>query len=171
MRGMETMKRCEQCNVEMPGAAIQKKFCSRKCKTAHYAKRGGAAVEGHDCRSCGKWFPIGPGQYDKWIFSPECRRARTAKIVREFHERMALGDLAGGHQLAQPGRRELVPLAVPDAHGRTAFRAPAMAARNAEGADIAPRAASASRAAPSADISRPSLARMSFSMPRRASAP
>ena len=41
----------------------------------------------HRCRMCDKPFPIEPGQGNKWLCSEDCRRASTAKSVREFHRR------------------------------------------------------------------------------------
>ena len=82
---------CVQCNCSMPPSHAHRKYCSGKCKAAYRKTHGGGIAEqGHDCRHCGKHFPIGPGQNNKWLCSDECRRASNAKSVREFHARRPL---------------------------------------------------------------------------------
>lgn len=80
---------CIECGVELSaGSHSHRKYCSGKCKARWRKKHGpGGAVTEHTCRICGTVFPIGPGQYNKWLCSPECRRASAAKSVREFHLR------------------------------------------------------------------------------------
>lgn len=79
---------CVQCGLELPGSHIHRRYCSGRCK-ARYRKLHGPRekVTEHQCRSCGKVFPIGLGQGNKWLCSIECVRASNAKSVRNFHER------------------------------------------------------------------------------------
>lgn len=80
--------KCVECGVEMTGSHIHRKYCSGRCKARHRKKNGPSEkVTEHDCRMCGKTFPIGPGQGNKWLCSDDCRRASNAKSVRTFHER------------------------------------------------------------------------------------
>ena len=65
-----------------------RKFCNQRCKAAYLRKHGVQHKDhAHLCRICGKSFPIGDGQNNKWLCSDECRRASVAKKVREFHLR------------------------------------------------------------------------------------
>lgn len=84
----ECQPRCVECEVAMPGSHSHRKYCSSRCK-ARYRKRtvSSGPVTKHSCRICGVDFPIGPGQYNKWLCSDECRRASVARSVREFHKR------------------------------------------------------------------------------------
>ena len=81
---------CKGCGASIAKAHRSRRYCSDACKKQHY-KRIHAGREGrvrhHDCRMCGKTFPIGKGQGNKWLCSDECRRASNAKSVREFHKR------------------------------------------------------------------------------------
>lgn len=79
---------CVHCGVALPPSHSHRKYCSAKCKAAYRKTHGGGSrSDGHICRVCGKHFPIGPGQHNKWLCSDECRRASNAKSVREFHSR------------------------------------------------------------------------------------
>lgn len=79
---------CIECGKEMPGSHSHRMYCSRKCKRIYRKKHPNPPREnGHICRICGKWFPIGPGQHNKWLCSDECRKASVAKSVRDFHKR------------------------------------------------------------------------------------
>ncbi len=86
---MENLQpKCVVCGVELPGSPSHRRYCSRRCKGRYQRTIGfGKADDGHNCRMCGEWFPIGPGQYNKWLCSDECRKASNAKSVREFHSR------------------------------------------------------------------------------------
>lgn len=77
---------CLNCKAVAPIGKQSKKFCSQKCGSAYRWKKK-PKVTHHNCRTCGKSFPIRPDQGQKWLCSPECRRARVAKTVREFHLR------------------------------------------------------------------------------------
>lgn len=80
--------KCVECGVEMPGSHIHRMYCSTRCKGRWRKKNAPpAGVQSHNCRVCGTTFPIGPGQYNKWLCSAECRRASNARSVRTFHER------------------------------------------------------------------------------------
>lgn len=79
---------CVECGAEMPGSHIHRMYCSRRCKGRWRKKHGPKVpVAEHPCRMCGGIFPIGSGQGNKWLCSPECRRASNAKSVREFYQR------------------------------------------------------------------------------------
>lgn len=77
---------CEHC-----GKLFQPKrkgrFCSGKCGAAFRWKHRPNPITSHVCRNCGKEFPIRPDQNQKWTCSDKCRRARVAKITREWHLR------------------------------------------------------------------------------------
>lgn len=79
---------CVECGAEMTGSHIHRKYCSSRCK-GKYRKRFASSfpVTHHDCRMCGTRFEIGPGQYNKWICSDECRKASQAQSIRTFHQR------------------------------------------------------------------------------------
>ncbi len=79
---------CVECSKILPGSHIRRKFCSPRCK-GRFRKRHGplGPVREHRCRICDSIFPIGPGQANKWLCSPECRRKSNAKSVATFHER------------------------------------------------------------------------------------
>lgn len=81
-------QQCIQCGAALNKRTIVAKYCSGKCK-ARYRKANISTklADGHQCRICQKWFPLKPGQANKWLCSPECRRASNAKSVREFHLR------------------------------------------------------------------------------------
>lgn len=84
----ELQPRCVHCGVAMPGSHIHRKYCSTKCKSRHRKKFGPSGkVPTHDCRICGKTFPINADQGNKWLCSDACRRASNAKSVRVFHLR------------------------------------------------------------------------------------
>jgi hypothetical protein len=79
---------CAQCDKPFDGSHRTKKFCDVRCKRKYRWAHGKQAVDGgHVCRVCGTWFPISKDQGNKWLCSPECRRASVAKSVREFHLR------------------------------------------------------------------------------------
>jgi len=84
---MSTQPVCVHCGIEMPGASPSKMYCSRTCKRAFRAINPPERTDVHPCRMCGAEIPIGPGQGNRWLCSPECRRASVAKSVREFHLR------------------------------------------------------------------------------------
>lgn len=63
------------------------KFCTQKCGAAYRWANRANPITQHICRHCGKAFPIQPNQNQKWTCSDECRRARVAKCVREWHKR------------------------------------------------------------------------------------
>lgn len=85
------MMRCIECGKAMKSGHAHKKYCSGHCKARHRKKHGGGSLsEGHKCRMCGKWFPLLPGQSNKWLCSDVCRRASNAKSAREFHKRRPL---------------------------------------------------------------------------------
>ena len=84
---MSNTKPCKQCGK--PHLFLRKdgNFCSQKCGASwRWANRPNPVSE-HTCRNCGKVFPIRPDQNQKWTCSNECRRARVAKTVREWHLR------------------------------------------------------------------------------------
>ena len=85
------MLKCVECGADMGAVHIHKKYCSGKCK-ARWRKKNpnGRLADGHICRICSKWFPLGPRQANKWLCSDNCRRASNAKSVREFHKRQPL---------------------------------------------------------------------------------
>lgn len=86
-----SLPKCIECAVEMLDGRHNRKFCSTRCKARWWKKNPHSEpVTHHDCRSCGKRFPIGKGQNNKWLCSDECRRANNAKSVREFHLRRPL---------------------------------------------------------------------------------
>lgn len=64
----------------------RQRYCSPACG-AKYRSSQRPKVTHHQCRTCGKDFPIGPGQNQKWLCSDACRRAKNAKTVREWHLR------------------------------------------------------------------------------------
>ena len=85
---MENNVTCVQCTAPMPGSNSHRRYCSGRCKAAwRRAHPGPPATDGHNCRMCGAWFALGPGQHNKWLCSAECRRASNAKSVRTFHIR------------------------------------------------------------------------------------
>lgn len=77
---------CLKCGKEAVVKRERKKFCSQKCGAA-YRLSLKPKITQHKCRMCGKDFPIGPWQNQKWLCSDTCRRASKAKSVREFHLR------------------------------------------------------------------------------------
>jgi len=80
--------KCVECGVELPGSHYHRKYCSGRCKARHRKRVPHLTREhGHNCRMCGRHFPIGPGQHNKWLCSDDCRRASNAKSARTFHER------------------------------------------------------------------------------------
>ena len=80
--------KCVVCGVEMPGSHSHRMYCSTLCKGRYRrATPRPPASAGHNCRMCGKHFPIEPGQYNKWLCSKECRDASDAKSRRDFHGR------------------------------------------------------------------------------------
>ena len=83
---------CIECDTEMSGSRFHKKYCSKKCKARWRKKNPPSDPTQHKCRVCEKVFPISSGQYNKWLCSPECRRASVAKSVREFHKRRPLAE-------------------------------------------------------------------------------
>lgn len=84
----ELQPHCVECGVILPGSHSHRKYCSGKCKARWRKKNPSPARDaGHACRICGKIFPIGPGQHNKWLCSDECRRASNALSVRTFHDR------------------------------------------------------------------------------------
>jgi len=79
---------CLHCSAPVSAQRTTRKFCTRECGAAYRWKIAPKkSDEGHVCRACGKTFPIGPGQNQKWTCSDACRRARVAQITREFHLR------------------------------------------------------------------------------------
>ena len=81
---------CEGCGVDIVKLSRNRRYCSDTCKRRHHRmvnKGREGPVLSHDCRMCGKTFPIGPGQGNKWLCSDECRRASNAKSAREFYKR------------------------------------------------------------------------------------
>lgn len=82
---------CRQCHTTLDAKHLSKRYCSRSCKNRFY-KENPALVNAteHVCRQCGKRFPIGPGQFNKWLCSAECRRAKNTQSVREFHNHRPL---------------------------------------------------------------------------------
>lgn len=82
------MAKCFECGTEFETTHYGSKWCSTKCKSRHRKKHGGGTLSaGHYCRMCGKHFSLFPGQGNKWLCSPECRKARNAQSVRTFHTR------------------------------------------------------------------------------------
>lgn len=84
---MHELLKCRQCGQPMQSDHLSRKFCNASCKNAHNKLHGRKRDAGGVCRECGKSFPRGPGQNAKAVCSPECRRARLARAVREFHGR------------------------------------------------------------------------------------
>ena len=79
---------CVECGKSLEGSSPTRKYCSQKCKRLWRKKHGPKEpVKEHDCRMCGKSFPIGKGQANKWLCSEKCRKDSNAKSVREFHLR------------------------------------------------------------------------------------
>jgi len=79
---------CVECGLEMAGSHSHRKYCSPKCKGRHRKKNAPSGpVTEHNCRMCGTAFAIGPGQYNKWLCSAECRRSSNALSARTFHLR------------------------------------------------------------------------------------
>lgn len=91
MVSTSALQKCVNCQVGLPPSHSHRKYCSGRCKAAYRkANGGGRAADGHNCRQCGVWFAIGPGQNNKWLCSDGCRRASNAHSVRTFHERRPL---------------------------------------------------------------------------------
>lgn len=91
---MRENRLCLHCQQPIP---IDRKngalYCSHSCKVKfNKAIIRSGPVTTHTCRTCQKIFPITPRQNNKWLCSPECRRARNAEHVREFHKRQPLAE-------------------------------------------------------------------------------
>lgn len=70
----------------MPDSYIQRKYCSRRCKTLWRKNNPSEPfTNGHVCRWCGKRFPITRRQFNKWLCSDECRRKQNSHHVKKFH--------------------------------------------------------------------------------------
>lgn len=78
---------CRECGNNLESLHASKKYCSMACKKRYLKRHGGSIDSGHNCRMCGTWFPLLPGQGNKWLCSDACRKASNAKSVREFHRR------------------------------------------------------------------------------------
>lgn len=80
---------CIQCGAKLPPEShFHRKYCSGACKSRYRKTNAtGTMADGHACRECGKHIELGPGQANKWVCSAECKRARLARSVREFHKR------------------------------------------------------------------------------------
>lgn len=78
---------CIQCGKLTIVKHGNKRFCSNKCGAAYRWKTRPNKITSHICRNCGKEFPIRPDQNQKWTCSDNCRKARVAKIVREWRNR------------------------------------------------------------------------------------
>ena len=84
---------CAHCQSDLSGSNPCRKYCSAHCKQQHRKALGfrqGKAhipVTEHMCRICGKIFPIGPEQGNKWLCSDVCRRASIAQSVGNFHRK------------------------------------------------------------------------------------
>lgn len=89
INAMVEWPKCRRCQKEMSGAVPMRKYCSIACKSAWRKETGPpvGSVKSHICRVCGKEFPIGPGEYNKWLCSVKCRKTRNAQHVRDFHVR------------------------------------------------------------------------------------
>ena len=79
--------KCLSCNADLSGSSPSRKYCNHLCKNRYLKRHGTKREDGHPCRVCGTLIALIPGQNNKWICSANCRRARTAEIVRTFHER------------------------------------------------------------------------------------
>ncbi len=79
--------KCLQCGKDMETKHLSKKYCSRTCKRLYLKAHSAGTKEFGICRECGTQFPKHPGQNAKCICSAECRKARLARSVREFHKR------------------------------------------------------------------------------------
>ena len=84
---MSNTKQCKECGKLHLFIRKDGDFCSQKCGAAWRWKNRPNPVLEHTCRNCGKVFPIRPDQNQKWTCSDECRRARVAKTVRDWHLR------------------------------------------------------------------------------------
>ena len=78
---------CDHCGVEYLFQRKDSRFCGQKCGAAFRWKHRPNPITSHICRTCGVSFPIRPDQNQKWTCSDACRRARVAKIVREWRLR------------------------------------------------------------------------------------
>lgn len=78
---------CKHCHKLFHPRTKRSVFCSPKCAAAWRWKTRSNPITSHVCRNCRKTFPIRPDQSQKWTCSDECRRARVAKSVREWHLR------------------------------------------------------------------------------------
>jgi endogenous inhibitor of DNA gyrase (YacG/DUF329 family) len=80
--------KCVECDKQLPGSHIHRKYCSQRCKHKWRKKHGPREpVLSHTCRICGAQISIGPGQGNKWLCSVECRRTSNTTSVRTFHQR------------------------------------------------------------------------------------
>lgn len=77
---------CRRCGKAVDAKRSTRCFCSVDCSW-RWRDSMRPKIRTHTCRTCGKEFPITPRQNQKWLCSEECRRARVAKITREWHLR------------------------------------------------------------------------------------
>jgi hypothetical protein len=84
------MAECLHCNVTLKREISTKGrkilYCSTECGWKFRGSKKPRVTE-HECRNCGKVFPIYAGQNQKWLCSDDCRRERVSKITREWRER------------------------------------------------------------------------------------
>ena len=90
---MATEHVCVECGADLSGSYYNRRYCSVRCKQRWRKAQGfrqgktHVPVTDHACRICGKVFPIRADQGNKWLCSDVCRRASTAKSIREFYKR------------------------------------------------------------------------------------
>lgn len=81
-------KQCLHCKTPYQYHRKTSMFCSQVCGAAYRWKTTPKVTdEPRACCVCGKEFRVLPIQNQKKTCSEECRRARAAKIVREWHTR------------------------------------------------------------------------------------
>lgn len=81
-------KTCLNCGKKWVTKFSGAKYCCQKCGSQHRWKISHKVTDNlRPCRNCGKLFSVTPIQNQKWLCSDECRKARNAKIIREWHTR------------------------------------------------------------------------------------
>lgn len=82
------LRTCDHCGIEYSFRRSDSRFCSQKCGAAfRWAAAPKDTDKARSCRVCGKQFFATKDANQKRTCSDECRRARIAKITREWHQR------------------------------------------------------------------------------------
>ncbi len=80
--------KCAHCNRNFVPKRSDSRFCRKLCATKfYYAQKPKVTDAGRPCFECGKHMTLRRDQSQKKTCSDKCRRARVARIVREWHLR------------------------------------------------------------------------------------